>query len=132
MTVMKRQGSGRVLTFAVTGALLGGMGGCSYRPPGGKFVNPGPSQPPEPSVNPGPTDVTEAPPEPEPTEPEPAEPEYVNEGPVEEPPAEAPPNVMVNTVKQPEPPDPSTLEPGTMNVRKVEEEPGAKRARKPK
>ena len=36
---MKRQGSGRVLTFAVTGALLGGVGGCSHRPPGGKYVS---------------------------------------------------------------------------------------------
>ena len=119
MRIMKRQGSGRVLTFAVTGALLGSMPGCGSRPPGGKYVNPGPTEPPQPAVDPEPTDVSETP-----TAPEPTEPDYVNEGPVEEPPAEAPPTVMVNTVKQPEPPS-------TMNVRKVEDEPKSKAKPKP-
>lgn len=126
MRIMKRQGPGRVLTFAVTGALLGSMGGCATRPPGGKYVNPGPTEPPQPAVNPGPTDVGETP-----TQPEPAEPDHVNEGPVDEPPAEQPPSptakppIMVNTVKTPEP-EPAP-EPPTTNVRKVEEPPRKRR-----
>lgn len=109
---MKRQGPGRVLTFAVTGALLGGgMVGCGHRPPGGKFVNARPVEPPPgPSVNPGPADVGQPPAEPEP-------PENVNEGPVDEPPAEVTPT---NPEPQPEP-EPPSLDPGTNNVRKVEE-----------
>jgi hypothetical protein len=85
---MKRQGTGRVLTFAVTGALLGGVGigGCSKHR--GPTVNTEPVE--QPAVNPGPTDVTE--PEPEP------EPDHVNEGPVDEP---EPPTT--NVTKQPDP-----------------------------
>jgi hypothetical protein len=87
---MNRQGAGRVLTFAVTSALLGGMGigGCSKHR--GPTVNTEPVQSPEPAVNPGPTDVAE--PEPEP------EADHVNEGPVDEP---EPPHT--NVAKQPEP-----------------------------
>jgi hypothetical protein len=96
---MKRQGTGRVLTFAVTGALLGGVGigGCGKHR--GPYVNTRPEQP-EPSVNPGPTDV-----QPEP-EPEP-EPDHVNEGPVDEP---EPPHT--NVTKQPEPEPKPNVNPG--------------------
>ena len=85
---MKRQGTGRVLTFAVTGALLGGvgMGGC--KPRGTTLINTEPVE--QPTPNPGPTDVAE--PEPEP------EPDHVNEGPVDEPEHEPP---TTNTTKQP-------------------------------
>lgn len=103
---MKRRDASRVLTFAVTGALLGGVGigGCKYR---GPYTNPGPSLQP-----PGGT-------EPDGSEPEPEPPENVNEGPVDEP-AEVTPT---NTGPQPElMPEPPKVE-GTNNIRKVEDEP---------
>lgn len=87
---MKRQGTGRVLTFAVTGALLGGVGigGCSKHR--GPYVNTQPEE--QPSVNPGPEEAGEPVPEPE----EPTD--TVNEGPVEEPEPEPP---STNVTKQP-------------------------------
>jgi hypothetical protein len=118
---MKRRES-RVLTFAVTGALLGGAGtGCHhhYR---GPYVNPGPDERPPASPEDPEPDAAAPDPAPEPDAPEPDAPDSVNEGPVDEPPAaEAPPRVMVNPVKQPDPaPAPEELEPGTNNVRKVD------------
>ena len=148
---MKRQGAGRVLTFAVTGALLGGVGvgGCGkYR---GPFINPGPSElhPPQPEeelhVNPGPDEDPGA------GEgdggaadggaadggaadggaPDDAPPDAdVNPGPVDQP----KPPVIVNTVKQPEPtPEPpEDIGTSTMNIRKVDEPPPKpKKAPKP-
>jgi hypothetical protein len=124
---MKRQGAGRVLHFAVTGALLGGAGiGCANPNKNGSYLNTGMVDEPPPDdevhANPGPNG--------DPGADEPA-PDHVNEGPVEEPPEP----VHVNTVKEPEPgsstakvivnpakePAPEVIEPSTNNVRKVEE-----------
>jgi hypothetical protein len=105
MPFMKRRDAGRVLTFAVTGALLGGVGigGCHHKHRG-PYTNPGPSLQP-----PGGTDPDGSQPEPEPEPPD-----HVNEGPVEEPPEATP----TNPGPQPEP-----IDEGTNNVRKVDEEP---------
>lgn len=119
---MKRQGAGRVLHFAVTGALLGGVGvGCAKH---GPLVNTQPAEEPQPEeplhVNPGPDE--------DPGAGEPA-PDHVNEGPVDEPTTP----VIVNTVPtaepQPEPKPTPTInvakepepepEPKHVNVRKV-------------
>lgn len=112
MAFMKRRDAGRVLTFAVTGALLGGVGisGCHHKHRG-PYTNPGPElQPPggsdadgTPSEDPPPDEVTPTNPGPQP-EPEPLE--TVNEGPVVEPPER---------------------DEGTNNVRKVEPPPSPKK-----
>jgi outer membrane biosynthesis protein TonB len=110
MTVMKRQRTGRVLHFAVTGALLGGVGiGCNKHR---TIVNTerADEPPTQPSVNPGP-EVVDAPDQ-TPVEPEP---DYVNEGPVDQPPTDDAP--AMNVVKEPEP----EPEPKHVNVRKQPE-----------
>jgi hypothetical protein len=117
MTLMKRQGTGRVLHFTVTGALLGGMGlgGCTPKSVGphtntGYMGEPPPAEPLH--VNEGPDEDpgaaeggAEAPP---------VAPDHVNEGPVEEPPTELPPGaVIVNPVAQPDPePETQDVNPG--------------------
>lgn len=138
MVVMKSQGGrGRVLRFAVTGALLGGAaGGCTGAQD-------------QPRTNtahvPEPDHVNMA------REAEPApEPDHVNVAPVEPPPdaepsPDAPPKVMVNPAPQPDPeqiepvhpneamePDPPAPKPDHVNVRKEPDPPTTKKAPEPK
>lgn len=93
---MRRHRTGRVLHFAVTGALLGGVGiGCSKHR--GPIVNTemAGDPPTQPSVEPEPEDVGA--PDQTPVEPEP---DHVNEGPVDEP---EPTPKHVNVRKEPDP-----------------------------
>jgi hypothetical protein len=117
MPFMKRRDAGRVLTFAVTGALLGGVGigGCHHKHRG-PYTNPGPSI----TTPPGGTDPDGSQPEPEPEPPD-----HVNEGPVEEPVEEPPVVTSTNPGPQPEP-EPVDIEPSTNNVRKVDDAPPKK------
>jgi hypothetical protein len=95
MAGMKKQGTGRrVLHFAVSGALLGGVGiGCAAK--NGPRTNEGPQ---ELHVNPGPDET----PEPE---------ETVNTAPVDEPAPDGQPDAVVNTQPEPEP-EPPNVNPG--------------------
>lgn len=118
---MKRRES-RVLTFAVTGALLGGAGtGCHhhYR---GPYVNPGPDE--RPPASPEDPEPDEAAPDPAP-EPDAPEPDDVDDPPADPTPSHPTGTVIVNTRPTPDPPvaEPSEEElgPTRINVRKVDE-----------